>query len=986
MTRTAILPAVLPLVLLAGAGRPGADDGQAVLGQWSWHAEADRPGDLWLGADAGPEGGPALVARAFPSTSGRWVSQPIPVQAGRAYLFAAPVRPTLGHADARLELAFRGSEGKELRVFSSRWIFWHHDWAAYDVAGEAPEGSADVLLRLSVRGADSQSSGQVLMGLPSFGPSAGLAVSLAARGHILRPDEAAQARMVVSGVPDDTRLAASWRVLDFAGDPVPGAEGKADLRPGENALTLPPLGPGYYRLQVEATTPGLLARRVETSLGVIAELPQQPPADSPICLDAGISWSYPPDSQPERADLACYLCEFAGIRQLRDRLSWGEVEREQGKLDWRRYALAAETQQRHGITVYQIFHDCPGWAHPEVEGGKADGHYAPRDPIYAYRMVNRLVRDLCDKVRYFEVWNEPNIGFFRGHPWDYAAVLKAAYLGAKEADPRFGVLIGSAAGTPGGFFEGAYDNGAGDYFDIYNQHSYGSPEALFQFLADVREQLGRHGLGAKPMWITEMGLRGYPDARGDFAPIERDQASYLVRAYACALANGVAKFHYFYLKEYFEGSSSLWGILRDDLTPKPAFVALADLIRQLGEAQCLGWKRVGEKGYLVAFRRAPDEVVAVAWDPDSSELAVPARGPVLDVVGREIEPAGRPAGAAVTLGALPVFLRGIAPAGVEALGLEPPVPAPQYAADADPDLAAKRVFLQAETSPDRPQPPPAEMDRQKLAVPVMPGDTQMVRAWVNNYTDGPVRVDVRCEADEGLRVEGETTASVEAGPWSRGYHDFSLTARNVVQGRAMRARFLMMAGAHQDVACVQFMARASDIEPTERGLLFDAESDLSAWGSNHSPTVDVVFARDEAVAHGGKAALKVQTAIAADADAWVFPRLSLPGNVNLADYSAIELWSYVAPGGEAPPVLMLQLVEDGGGTWAISGLRSLAEPGWKRTLAMLDSAQPTSWGRDPDGKLDLSKVRTLLLGWGGYTGRPGEELTFWLDDIAAARW
>jgi len=207
-----------------------------------------------------------------------------------------------------------------------------------------------------------------------------------------------------------------------------------------------------------------------------------------------------------------------------------------------------------------------------------------------------------------------------------------------------------------------------------------------------------------------------------------------------------------------------------------------------------------------------------------------------------------------------------------------------------------------------------------------------------------------------------------------------------VQGRAMRARFLMMAGAHQDVACVQFMARASDIEPTERGLLFDAESDLSAWGSNHSPTVDVVFARDEAVAHGGKAALKVQTAIAADADAWVFPRLSLPGDVNLADYSAIELWSYVAPGGEAPPVLMLQLVEDGGGTWAISGLRSLAEPGWKRTLAMLDSAQPTSWGRDPDGKLDLSKVRTLLLGWGGYTGRPGEEVTFWLDDIAAARW
>lgn len=984
--RPAVLSAVFAIAVLVGGRVASADDAQTVLGEWSWHVEADRPGDFWLDAKAGPEGSPALVARAFPSTSGCWVSEPIPVQAGRAYLFAAPVRPTLGHADARLELVFRDAEGKELRAHSSRWIFWQHDWAAYEVAGEAPEGSTDLLLRLSVRGPSSRSSGQVLMGSPSFGPTAGLAVSLAARGHILRPQQAAQARLVVSGVPDDTRLAASWRVVDFAGDPAPGAEGRADLHLGANELLLPPLGPGYYRLEVEASAPGLLSRRVETSLGVIAELAQQPPPDSPICLDAGISWSYPPDSQPDRTDLACYLCQFAGIRQLRDRLTWSEVEREPGKFDWGRYALSAETQHRHGITVYQVFHDCPGWAHPEVEGGKPDWHYAPRDPIYAYRLVNRLVRDLGDKVRYFEVWNEPNIGFFRGHPWDYAAMLKAAYLGAKDADPGFGVLIGSAAGTPGGFFEGAYDNGAGHYFDIYNQHSYGSPEALFQFLADVREQLSRHGLAAKPMWITEMGLRGYPDPHGDFAPVERDQASYLTRAYACALANGVARFHYFYLKEYFEGSISLWGILRDDLTPKPAFVALANLVRQLGEARCLGFRRVGEKGYLVAFSRTQDEVVAVAWDPDGSDLALPARGPIVDVVGREIRPAAQQPGTALALGAFPVFARGIRPAEIVALRLDPPLPTPQYLADADPNLAAKRVFLQAETNPDRPQPPPEEMDQQKLAVPVMPGDTQLVRAWVNNYTEEPVRVQVRCEAEEGLQVEGDAGASVQAGPWSRGCHDFSLTARGVVQGRPMRARFLMTSNAHQDLACVQFVARASDIEPTRRRVLFDGETGLSVWASSHSPAVDVVLARDETVAHGGQASVRVATTIARDGDGWVFPRLQIPEDVNLADYTAIELWSYVAPGAEAPPVLMLQLVEEGGGTWAISGLRPLTEPGWRRTLAMLDSAQPTSWGRDPDGKLDLSKVRTLLLGWGGYAGRPGEQITFWLDDIAAARW
>ncbi len=63
----------------------------------------------------------------------------------------------------------------------------------------------------------------------------------------------------------------------------------------------------------------------EVSLGILEPLSQPPRAAHPICLDAGMSWSYAPDT--ERLDTACYICEIAGIRTLHDRLWWGEVEK-----------------------------------------------------------------------------------------------------------------------------------------------------------------------------------------------------------------------------------------------------------------------------------------------------------------------------------------------------------------------------------------------------------------------------------------------------------------------------------------------------------------------------------------------------------------------------------------------------------------------------------------------------------------------------------
>ncbi len=965
-----------------------ADVQPVQLGGFTWHVQADRPDDLWLDATAGPGGTPALILRAFPGKEARWVSAPLPVEPGRAYAFSGSVRSALINTEGRLELVFRDADGKELAAPGSRAIFAHHDFAPYDVTFVAPERARDALLRIAVLGTRGDCSGQAFLAAPTFGPTVNLWVGLDARAHLLAPGKPAPAAVVLSGVPD-AEIEISWQVTDFDAHPVAGASGvfRADGN-GKAPFTLPALTPGYYTLTVRARGKGLAPASREVSLGVVEPLTKQPPSTSPICLDAGFSWGCATD--PERLDLAAYVCEFAGLRELRDRLSWWACEPEEGKFNWGQYRLAAEAQARHGITVYQIFHECPPWAAVQTEDKQQHSNYPPRDPIYVYRMVNRLVRDLGRQVRYFEVWNEPNIGFFQGRPEDYAAIVKAAYLGAKDADPNFGVLIGSAAGTPGVFYDHTYDNGVAGYFDIYNQHWYGSPEELFGFMHGVRTQLENHGISGRPAWMTEMGYAVHPSQDGTYTAGEREAARYLLRAYACGLATGFARFHYFYFQEFLEGSVSLWGIVRGDLTPKPAYLALTTLIRQLGEARCVGWTRLPGDGYAIFFRRAPGDVTAIAWSAKPSKYRLRARGPVLDMVGREARPARTGSLShltlALALGPDPVLLRGIPEDSLAALKLEPPAPARDWTPAPDTHLADKRVWLQLEVNPEKPRPVGWPAEDEKNGVYINPGEPFTVTAWVNNYSDKPATATLAVAPDKVFTLVGESKATLTVRPWHRGRHDFVLSGRNMVAGRPLGVSVTMAAPRRTEKCRAYFRASATDLQPGKRVSIFDAEAGLNDWTDNCAPALKTTLTFDPEVKHSGAASLRIESSILTADDCWAFPRLRLPAGLDLSKYTGLELWSYVAPGQEGTRTLDVQLVEDGGGTYWIPSVRSLAQTGWHRALVAFAGAQPTSWGVDPDGKLDLSKVHNLLIGWGGYRGRVGERLTFWLDDISAASW
>src|SRR5690606_4070006 len=93
-----------------------------------------------------------------------------------------------------------------------------------------------------------------------------------------------------------------------------------------------------------------------------------------------------------------------------------------------------------------------------------------------------------------------------------------------------------------------------------------------QFIRELREV--REQVGGRQVWITEMGWSTQLDGVS-----EREQAQLLARCYLAAIASGACQNVSWYDFRN-DGSDPFYneynfGVLRNDLTPKPAYRALA---------------------------------------------------------------------------------------------------------------------------------------------------------------------------------------------------------------------------------------------------------------------------------------------------------------------------------------------------------------------------------------------------------------------------
>src|SRR5204862_3010929 len=117
----------------------------------------------------------------------------------------------------------------------------------------------------------------------------------------------------------------------------------------------------------------------------------------------------------------------------------------------------------------------------------------------------------------------------------------------------------------------------------------------------------------------------------------RVQAERVAKIYAMSLYEGAEKTFYFILPHYVEGQIQ-YGALHQDLTPRPAYLALAAVGRLLAGARPIGkFERDGVSGYVFdAKPDGQDRRVIVFWktkaDADA-KLTLKAEA-VFDCLGR----------------------------------------------------------------------------------------------------------------------------------------------------------------------------------------------------------------------------------------------------------------------------------------------------------------------------------------------------------------
>lgn len=404
-----------------------------------------------------------------------------------------------------------------------------------------------------------------------------------------------------------------YQLIDYWGQRV--AEGTMSTRNGKADLRIKAQPAGYYTLRCTDED----GAAVEVAVGVVVDRKGAPlPSEGRVCADAASAWLVQGE---ERWRTFAHIVRTAGIPWVRERISWGHVAPSRQQLDWKHYQYVADVLAQQGIHIYQIWHDSPAWSHPDNPSA-----HCPDDLRSVYRFAREAASRFARQIQAWEVWNEPDIDFWRHLSDRYAGLLKAAYLGLKDGNPHVLVLQGSLCIGVRSFARHLFENGIGDYFDIFNWHIYDVPSNYPRTLQAYRQLLAEHGLGDRLAWLTEAGIR-LPGTEGASKRIlseenQRKQCQFVPMSVVMSLAAGNDKHFFFVLPDYLENGIQ-FGALRPDMSPYPSLIALSACASLLGKSQYLGEYPTGVQGAVAHLFSTARGNVLVAWSERPVTIRVP---------------------------------------------------------------------------------------------------------------------------------------------------------------------------------------------------------------------------------------------------------------------------------------------------------------------------------------------------------------------------
>jgi polysaccharide biosynthesis protein PslG len=273
----------------------------------------------------------------------------------------------------------------------------------------------------------------------------------------------------------------------------------------------------------------------------------------------------------------------AGIKWVRSDVLWSGVEYQKGSYDWSQVDRVIDYAYSNGLSMLFTISYTPGWANNNK------GIIYPPDNVNDWiNFVTLTINRYKSKVKHWSIWNEPNASAFFGETKDVfvqkiflpaAAAIRSADPSAFIVGPETAHLVGTNAEW---YFWMKYIlTECGQYIDIVSHHIYKSEGAYYiyelletgeTFVPSVKEIIEKAGHGNKPFWITETGW----NTRAFSENVQADR--YLDMLTKRKEKNYPQKIFFYEIIDDPNPNIDPWGILRYDLSEKPAYTVYKDFI------------------------------------------------------------------------------------------------------------------------------------------------------------------------------------------------------------------------------------------------------------------------------------------------------------------------------------------------------------------------------------------------------------------------
>ncbi|MBP5640650.1 MAG: hypothetical protein J6X55_14300 [Victivallales bacterium] len=352
----------------------------------------------------------------------------------------------------------------------------------------------------------------------------------------------------------------------------------------------------------------------------------------------------PPGDQARAVRAAARI----GVKVLRNGTDWRGMQRIPHAFDFEQYERTVNLAADYGLELESSFCYTPNWAvdptwepfvppsHPGLNGRKG----MPLPEMGAFRtFVREIAKRYGTRVRFFEVWNEPELPHFANFsPEDYVTLIKAAREELDAYAPGVRLMNGGYSGAIPSMAHSTPDyvertmKLCDPFVDYVAFHGHGSFGSYVSQIAALKRMMARNGI-VKPWYANETAMSAIHNS-------ELVQAVTLFQKVVYTIGEGGAGYTWHNLRCNSldqKNPENLFGLLNHDFSPRADYVAYNTVCGNLKDAVPLG-RCLAEPNIVFRFR-TPTHHALTAWTLSNRRglFWMKAEQPVaVDIFGNEL--------------------------------------------------------------------------------------------------------------------------------------------------------------------------------------------------------------------------------------------------------------------------------------------------------------------------------------------------------------